>query len=184
MRKQWVTAVVMVALALAMTVPAWAGCKVQAVLTGNHAGTGTAEKKMLAATLKSAAVNKFEVDVSGAGAGVIYAVMVSTNTTSTFPLGFSTVGAFLTDSLGAGEFDLKNSAITCDIQRVAVVSSGGANTLTGKLNGLLANDDAPEVQNEVQNEVENEINNLIQNEIQLQPHPQPEPQPNNIAPNP
>ena len=177
MRKQWVTAVVMVALALAMTVPAWAGCKVQAVLTGNHAGTGTAEKKMLAATLKSAAVNKFEVDVSGAGAGVIYAVMVSTNTSSTFPIGFTSVGAFLTDSLGVGEFDLKNSTFTCDIQRVAVVSSGGANTLTAKF-GVLANDDPPEVQNEIQMEVENEIHNLIQNEIQL------EPQPNNIAPNP
>src|SRR6266446_470608 len=96
MRKHWVSAVVVVALALAMTVPAWAGCKVQAALTGPH-GTGTAEKKVQAASLKAAAVNKFEVDVSGAGNGVIYAVMVSTNTTSTFPIGFTTVGAFLTN---------------------------------------------------------------------------------------
>ena len=182
MRKHWVTAVVMVVLALVVTVPAWAQtCKVQTPLAGGT-GTGTAEKKVQAATLKSPAVNKFEVDVQGAGAGVAYLVMVSTDTAS--PFHFTPVGAFLTDSLGAGEFDLKNSAITCDIQRVAVVSSGGANTLTGKLNGLLANDDAPEVQNEVQNEVENEINNLIQNEIQLQPHPQPEPQPNNVVPSP
>jgi len=176
MRKHWVSAVVVVALALAMTVPAWAGCKVQAALTGPH-GTGTAEKKVQAASLKAAAVNKFEVDVSGAGNGVIYAVMVSTNTTSTFPIGFTTVGAFLTNSLGVGEFDLKDSTFTCDIQRVAVVSSGGANTLTAKF-GVLVNDDPPEVQNEIQMEVENEIHNLIQNEIQL------EPQPNNIAPNP
>jgi len=176
MRKQWVTAVVMVALALAMTVPAWAGCKVQAVLTGNHAGTGTAEKKMLAATLKSAAVNKFEVDVSGAGAGVIYVVMVSTDTAS--PFHFTPVGAFLTDSLGVGEFDLKNSAITCSIQRVKVVSfSGAANTVSGNFNNPL-NDDPPEVQNEIQLEVQNEVQNVIENEIQL------EPQPNNIAPNP
>ena len=177
MRKRGITAVMMVALALAFTAPAWAACKAQAVLTGNHAGTGTAEKKMLGATLKSQAVNKFEVDVSGAGAGVIYAVMISTNTTGTFPLGFTTVGAFMTNSLGVGEFDLKDSTFTCDIQRVAVVSSGGANTLTGKF-GALVNDDPPEVQNEVQIEVENELNNLIQHEIQL------EPQPNNVAPNP
>ena len=176
MRKHWVTAVVMVALALVVTVPAWAQtCKVQTPLAGGT-GTGTAEKKVQAATLKSQAVNKFEVDVSGAGAGVIYVVMVSTDTAS--PFHFTPVGAFLTDSLGVGEFDLKNSAITCSIQRVKVVSfSGAANTVSGNFNNPL-NDDPPEVQNEIQLEVQNEVQNVIENEIQL------EPQPNNIAPNP
>ncbi len=47
MRTQWVTAVVMVALALAMTVPAWADCKVQMVLKSSVLGaSGTAEKKV------------------------------------------------------------------------------------------------------------------------------------------
>ena len=47
MRKQWVSAVVMVALALGITVPAWADCKVQMVLSAPGVGntaTGTAEK--------------------------------------------------------------------------------------------------------------------------------------------
>jgi|ERR1043166_6110367 hypothetical protein len=172
MHRHWIVVVVVGVLALAMTAPAWAApCKVQAALTGNHFGTGVAEKKVQAATLKAAAVNKFEVDVTGAGKNVIYAVMVSTNTTGTFPAGFTTVGAFMTDALGAGEFDLKNSTFTCDIQRVAVVSfSGAANTLTAKF-GVLVNDDPPEVQNEIQLEIENEVHNLIQNEIQLEPQP-------------
>ena len=176
MRRHWVTAVVMVVLALVVTVPAWAQtCKVQTPLAGGT-GTGTAEKKVQAATLKTPAVNKFEVDVSGAGAGVVYVVMVSTDTAS--PFHFTPVGAFLTDSLGVGEFDLKNSAITCSIQRVKVVSfSGAANTVSGNFNNPL-NDDPPEVQNEIQLEVQNEVQNVIENEIQL------EPQPNNIAPNP
>ena len=79
MRKQWVTAVVMVALALALTVPAWADCKVQMVLSAPGVGntaTGTAEKKVAAATLKSPAVNKFEVDVHAAALHP-YAVMTS-----------------------------------------------------------------------------------------------------------
>src|SRR5262245_61967433 len=174
MRKHWVTAVMVGVLTLALSVPAWAGCKAQALLTGNHQGTGIAEKKVQAAvpaTLKTKAVdavNKFEVDVQNAGNKVIYAVMVSTNTTSVFPIGFTTVGAFMTDAFGTGEFDVKNGANTCDIQRVAVVSSGGGNTLSGKF-GALVNDDPPEVQNEIQVEVENELNNLIQNEMQLHP---------------
>jgi len=179
MQRHWVTAVVMVTLAVVTTAPAWAGCKVQAVLSGNHYGAGTAEKKVLAATLKSPAVNKFEVDVTGAGKNVIYAVMVSTNNTGMFPAGYTTVGAFMTNELGVGEFDVSGRTDTCDILRVAVVSfSGAANTLTGKLNGLLVNDDAPEVQNELQIEVQNEVQNLIQNEVQL------EPQPNNVVPSP
>src|SRR2546425_9486402 len=77
MRKQWVTAVVMVALALALTVPAWADCKVQMVLTSSVLGaSGTAEKKVTATTLKSPAVNKFEVDVHAAPL-TPYLVMVS-----------------------------------------------------------------------------------------------------------
>ena len=75
---------------------------------------------------------------------------------------YTTVGAFLTNSLGVGGFDLKDSTFTCDIQRVAVVSSGGANTLTAKF-GVLVNDDPPEVQNEIQLEVQNEVQNVIEN---------------------
>ena len=173
MRKQWVTAVVMVALALAMTVPAWAGCKVQAVLTGNHAGTGTAEKKMLAATLKSAAVNKFEVDIQGGGAFHPYLVMVTrgSNATGTGPSTTPvTVGGLFTNSLGVGDFDLKNSGSACSIHKVFVVDFlSTANPKKTILSGdfdtapLDAND-PPEVELEIEHgievEVQNELNNI------------------------
>src|SRR5438034_2806182 len=45
MRKQWVTAVVMVALALALTVPAWADCKVQMVLKSSVLGASGTDRK-------------------------------------------------------------------------------------------------------------------------------------------
>ena len=174
MQKQWITAVLMVALALGMTAPAWAGCNVQGALVGNHFGSGTAQEKVAAATLKSPAVNKFEVDVQGAGAGVVYVVMVSTNSTSVFPLGYTAAGAFMTNSLGAGEWDTTGRTDTCSIQRVAVVSApAGVNALTGKMNGLAMNDDAPEVQAETQVEAEAQLNDVMQNEVQLEPQPAP-----------
>src|SRR3989442_8702348 len=64
MRRQWVTAVVMVALALALTVPAWADCKVQMRLKFSVLGASrTVENKVPAATLNSTAVNQFQRDL-------------------------------------------------------------------------------------------------------------------------
>src|SRR5437899_12195257 len=114
MRKQWVTAVVMVALALALTVPAWADCKVQMVLTSSVLGaSGTAEKKVTATTLKSPAVNKFEVDVHAAPL-TPYLVMVSSGTDAT---SLRTGGAIFTAVAGTGEFDEKRATGASDIQR-------------------------------------------------------------------
>src|SRR2546426_10696342 len=99
MQKQWVTAVVMVALALAMTVPAWADCKVQMVLKSSVLGaSGTAEKKVAAATLKSPAVNKFEGDIHGAPL-TPYLVMGSSGTDAN---SLNPVCAVFTDVAGAG----------------------------------------------------------------------------------
>src|SRR2546427_11075352 len=71
MRKQWVTAVGMGVLALVVTVPAWAQpCKNEMVLkqaTGGTA-TGQSDRKVAAATLKSAASDKVEGDIQGGGA--------------------------------------------------------------------------------------------------------------------
>src|SRR3989442_15639537 len=71
MRKHWVTAVVVGGLALIVTVPAWAQpCKNEMVLkqATSVTATGQSDRKVAAATLKSAAGDKFEVDIPGGGA--------------------------------------------------------------------------------------------------------------------
>jgi len=166
MQKQWVTAVVMGVLAL-VTVPAWAQtCKNQMVLTpgAGSTATGTAEKKIVSATLKNPAQNKFEVDIHGKPL-TPYMVMVSGGTT---PDNLSTVGGIFTDSTGAGEFEVKNAVGTCSIHRVKVVALNGATVLSGNFDHALGvDDDAPEVEveveNEVQAEVEAELNNIANN---------------------
>src|SRR5437879_13144529 len=116
MRKQWVSVGVMGALGLGLIGPAWADCKVQMVLSAPGVGntaTGTAEKKVAAATLKSPAVNKFEVNVHAAALHP-YAVMVNGCTpTSAMTL----VGGIFADASGVGEFDLKGSADPRDVHR-------------------------------------------------------------------
>src|SRR2546428_7423469 len=115
MRRQWITAVVMVALALAMTVPAWADCKVQMVLKSSVLGaSGTAEKKVAAATLKSPAVNKFEVDVHAAPLRP-YLVMVSSGTDAN---SLKTVGGTFTDVAGLGEFEVKGGTRALNLHTV------------------------------------------------------------------
>ena len=168
MQKQWVTAVVVGVLAL-VTVPAWAQtCKNQMVLTpgAGSTATGTAEKKIVSATLKNPVQNKFEVDVH-ASALHPYLVMVSGGTT---PDSLSTVGGFFTDALGNGEFEIKNGSGTCGIHRVKVVDFvvQTKTILSGNFdNALGVDNDAPEVEiqieNEVEAEVQNELNNIANN---------------------
>src|SRR3989441_11503145 len=123
MRKHWVTAVVVGGLALIVSAPAWAQpCKNEMVLkqaTGVTA-TGQSERKVAAATLKSAAVDKFEGDIQGGGAFHPYLVMVTrgSNAAGTGPSTTAvTVGGFFTNSLGVGDFDLKNSGSACSIHQ-------------------------------------------------------------------
>ena len=176
MRKHWVTAVGMGVLALVMTGPAWAQpCKNQMVLkqaTGVTA-TGQSERKVAAATLKSSAVDKFEVDIQGGGAFHPYIVMVTrgSNATGTGPSTTPvTVGGLFTNSLGVGDFDLKNSGSACSIHKVFVVDFlSTANPKKTILSGdfdtapLDAND-PPEVELEIEHgievEVQNELNNI------------------------
>ena len=176
MRKHWVTAVGMGVLALVMTGPAWAQpCKNQMVLkqaTGVTA-TGQSERKVAAATLKSSAVDKFEVDIQGGGAFHPYLVMVTSgsNATGTGPSTTPvTVGGLFTNSLGVGDFDLKNSGSACSIHKVFVVDFlSTANPKKTILSGdfdtapLDAND-PPEVELEIEHgievEVQNELNNI------------------------
>ena len=152
MRKQWVTAVVMVALALALTVPAWADCKVQMVLTSSVLGaSGTAEKKVTATTLKSPAVNKFEVDVHAAPL-TPYLVMVSSGTDAN---SLKTVGGIFTDVAGSGEFDVKGGTGACTIHRVVVTSLTKATVLSGNFDTApLDADDTPEVEIQIENEIQ------------------------------
>src|SRR5207245_2880330 len=119
-----------------------------------------------AATLKSPAVNKFEVDVH-ASALHPYAVMVNGGTPTS---AMTMVGGIFTDASGVGEFDLKGSAGTCDIQKVKVVDflNGGKTILTGDFNSApLDPNDPPEVEvqieNEIQVEVQNELHNIANN---------------------
>jgi len=171
MRRQWIVALFVLALAVAMAPQAWADCKNQMVLTpGPGTATGTAEKKVAAATLKTPAANKFEVDVQLAGSNIPYLVMITSGT----PAGqFTTVGGFFTNSSGVGEFDIKNAAGTCDVHRVRVVSLTGTTMLSGNFDTAPMNDDLPEVQieneMEVQAQVEAELNNIaaeVQREVE------------------
>src|SRR5437879_13184784 len=124
MRKHWVTAVVVGGLALVVAAPAWAQpCKNEMVLkqaTGVTA-TGQSDRKVAAATLKSAAIDKLEVDIQGGGAFHPYLVMVTAGKNaagtgpSTTPV---TVGGLFTNSPGVGDFDLKNSGAASSIHTV------------------------------------------------------------------
>jgi len=165
MRKQWVSVGVMGALGLGLIGPAWADCKVQMVLSAPGVGntaTGTAEKKVAAATLKSPAVNKFDLDVH-ASALHPYAVLVNGGTPTS---AMTMVGGIFTDASGVGEFDLKGSAGTCGIQKVKVVDflNGGKTILTGDFNSApLDPNDPPEVQAEIENEIQIEVQNELHN---------------------
>jgi len=173
-KTHWVSAVVIVGLAL-VTVPAWAqGCKNEMVLkqaTGVTT-TGQSDRKVAAATLKSAAIDKFEVDVQGGGSLHPYLVMVTrgNNATSTGPSTTPvTVGGFFTDSLGGGHFDLKNSGTACSIHKVFVVDFLSTTTpkktiLSGDFDTApLDPNDPPEVQIEIENEIQVEIQNELNN---------------------
>jgi len=174
MRKQWVTAVGMGVLALVVTVPAWAQpCKNEMVLkqaTGVTA-TGQSDRKVAAATLKSAAIDKFEVDIQGGGAFHPYLVMVTrgSKAAGTGPSTTAvTVGGFFTNSLGVGDFDLKNSGSACSIHKVFVVDGLTNNPQQTILSGdfdtaPLDPNDPPEVELEIEHGVEVEIQNELNN---------------------
>jgi hypothetical protein len=176
MRKHGVTAVVVIGLALAMTGAAWAEtCKNEMVLkqaTGVTA-TGQSDRKVAAATLKSPAVDKFEVDVQGGGKFHPYLVMVTSGNKPAPATGPSTtpvtVGGFFTDSLGVGSFELKNSGSACSIHKVFVVD---ALSTTNPQKRILSGDfdaapldpnDPPEVELEIQHGIEVEIQNELNN---------------------
>ena len=181
MRKHWVTAVFMVALALVMTAPASAQvvCKAEAQLcppvtaTGGGctptSASGQAEVKVQTAVaanplLKIKAVNaanKFDADVQGLGIELPYKV-------TTFNGSLETAHAFFfTNASGQADVDIKGLSNTCSIKTVKVTKFG---TSTVVLQGTFGVDvDPPEVQiereieiqNELQVEAEAELNDLL-----------------------
>ena len=168
MRKHWVTAVVVGGLALIVSAPAWAQpCKNEMVLKQATGVTATGQS-----TLKSAAIDKFEVDIQGGGAFHPYLVMVTAGKNaagtgpSTTPV---TVGGFFTNSLGVGDFDLKNSGGACSIHKVLVVdflstTSPKRTILSGDFDTApLDPNDPPEVELEIEHGVEVEIQNELNN---------------------
>ncbi len=169
-KKHWVFAVVMVGLAL-VTAPAWAQtCNNQMVLSPQNGSTatGSSDVKVAAATLKSPAVNKFEIDIH-ASALHPYAVMVNGGTPTS---AVTMVGGIFTDANGVGHFDVKNGTGTCDIHKVKVVDFlkgvAGTTILSGDFTTApLDPNDPPEVQAEIETEIEaqvqNELNNIANN---------------------
>jgi len=169
-KKHWVFAVVMVGLAL-VTAPEWEQtCNNQMVLSPQNGSTatGTSDVKVAAATLKSPAVNKFEIDIH-ASALHPYAVMVNGGTPTS---AVTMVGGIFTDANGVGHFDVKNGTGTCDIHKVKVVDFlkgvAGTTILSGDFTTApLDPNDPPEVQAEIETEIEaqvqNELNNIANN---------------------
>jgi len=156
-------AVGLAAVVVGLTVPAWAQtCKNQMVLTPatGSTDTGMAEKKLLAATSKTPAVNKFEVDVHAAPLHP-YLVMTSGGTT---PDTVTTVGGFFTDSSGVGDFEVVNGTGTCSIHRVKVVDFviQTKTVLSGNFdNALGVDNDPPEVQVQIENQIEIQVQNEL-----------------------
>ena len=174
MRKHWVTAVFMVALALVMTAPASADCKAEARLcptTGCTLGSASGQAEVKVQTAMAAnpllkikavnAANKFDADVQGLGNELPYKV-------TTFVGSSETAHAFFfTDASGQADVDIKGLSNTCSIKTVKVTKFG---TSTVVLQGTFGVDvDPPEVQiereieiqNELQVEAEAELNDLL-----------------------
>src|SRR5207244_1592451 len=149
--------------------PFW-GLNNQMVLSPQNGSTatGSSDVKVAAATLKSPAVNKFEIDIH-ASALHPYAVIVTRGTPlSPVPM----VGGIFTDANGVGHFDVKNGTGTCDIHKVKVVDFlkgvAGTTILSGDFTTApLDPNDPPEVQAEIETEIEaqvqNELNNIANN---------------------
>ena len=167
MRKQWITAVGVVGVALATTASAWADCDNQAQLcpTGGCTLTGAsgqAEGKFTTANplLRIKGANEFEGNIQGLKALNAYTMT-----------GFDALGkavavvVFGTDASGAADADVKNLAgqSACSIKTVSVTQFGSKTTVLRGTFGV--GDNPPEVevelQNEVQAEAQLELNHIV-----------------------
>jgi hypothetical protein len=175
MRKHWITAVMMVALALVMTAPASAQviCKAEAQLcptTGctPTSASGQAEKTFQIAVTANPllkikalnAANQFDADVQGLKPINAYTITGSDSGGHTVAL-----AVFGTDSGGRADVDLKNLAgqSVCSIKTVTVTQFGSTAAVLRGTFGV--NDNPPEVEVEIQHEVqveaELELNNIV-----------------------
>lgn len=197
MQKHWVTAVMMVMLALVIAAPASAQvvCKAQAVLSVDGkpcavgAACGQAEKKFQNAVKANPllkinglnAANQFDANIQGLKPTNAYTLTASDS-------GGHAVGSpvvFGTDGSGHADVDVKGLAgqSACSINNVKVRQFGDT---TGKviLQGTFGAQNEVQAENEMQveNQVEAELelNNVIENEVQAELQAQP----NNAAPNP